>query len=89
MKELKPTNRFLRDLKLARKRGKDLRKIEAIIDAVARGQPLEPKHRMHRLQGDMKGLWECHIEPDWLLIWDETEDAITLIRTGTHADLFD
>ena len=89
MKELKPTNRFLRDLKLARKRGKDLRKIEAVIDAVAQSQPLAPKHRVHRLQGDMKGLWECHIEPDWLLIWDETEDTITLIRTGTHADLFD
>ncbi len=57
MKELKSTNRFLRDLKLARKRGKDLRKIEAIIDAVVHSQPLEPKHRMHRLQGDMKGLW--------------------------------
>ena len=37
----------------------------------------------------MKGLWECHIEPDWLLIWDETDEAIILIRNGTHADLFD
>jgi mRNA interferase YafQ len=37
----------------------------------------------------MRGLWECHIEPDWLLIWDDAEDAIILVRTGTHADLFD
>jgi mRNA interferase YafQ len=37
----------------------------------------------------MRGLWECHIEPDWLLIWDDAEDAIILVRTGTHTDLFD
>ena len=89
MKEIKTTNRYLRDLKLARKRGKDLSKIEKVIDALARGAKLAPKHRPHRLQGEMKGLWECHIEPNWLLIWDETDEAIVLIRGGTHADLFD
>ena len=89
MKAVKATNRFLRDLKLAKKRGKELVKIETVIDTIAKGQQLAPKHRPHRLQGEMRGLWECHIEPDWLLIWDDAEDAIILVRTGTHADLFD
>ena len=89
MKDVKTTNQFLRDLKLARKRGKDLRKIETVIDALARGGKLGPKLRPHRLQGEMKGLWECRIEPDWLLIWDESENALILIRNGSHADLFE
>jgi mRNA interferase YafQ len=89
VKEIKTTNQFLRDLKLARRRGKDLRKIETVIDTLAGGSKLAPKHRPHRLQGEMKGLWECHVEPDWLLIWDEVDDAIILIRSGTHADLFE
>ena len=89
MKAVKATNRFLRDLKLAKKRGKELVKIETVIDTICNGQQLAPKHRPHRLQGEMRGLWECHIEPDWLLIWDDTEDAIILVRTGTHTDLFD
>lgn len=88
MKEIKTTSQFLRDLKLARKRSKDLSKIVKVVDALAQGTKLAPKYRPHRLQGDMKGLWECHIEPDWLLIWDETDEAIILIRNGTHADLF-
>ena len=89
MKAVKATNRFLRDLKLAKKRGKELVKIETVIDTISKGQQLAPKHRPRRLQGEMRGLWECHIEPDWLLIWDDAEDAIILVRTGTHADLFD
>jgi mRNA interferase YafQ len=89
VKEIKTTNQFLRDLKLARKRGKNLSKIEAVIDTLAGGGKLPPKHRAHRLRGEMKGLWECHVEPDWLLIWDETSEAIILTRNGTHADLFE
>ena len=89
MKAIKTGNQFLRDLKRARKRGKDLRKAESIINTIALGGPLPAKHRPHRLKGEMKGLWECHIEPDWLLIWDDTDDAIILIRNGTHADLFE
>jgi len=89
VKAVRATNRFLRDLKLAKKRGKELVKIETVIDTISKVQHLAPKHRPHRLQGEMRGLWECHIEPDWLLIWDDAEDAIILVRTGTHADLFD
>jgi mRNA interferase YafQ len=89
LKQIKSTHRFLRDLKLARRRGKHIAKLEALIEALARGIRLAPKHRRHRLRGEMQGIWECHIEPDWLLLWDETDEAIILIRTGTHADLFD
>jgi mRNA interferase YafQ len=89
VKEIRSTGRFLRDLKLARRRGRDLGKIEAVIDALARGNALARRHRPHRLQGALNGLWECHIEPDWLLIWDENDQEIVLIRCGTHADLFD
>jgi mRNA interferase YafQ len=64
-------------------------RIEAIIDSLARSQPLAARHRPHRLKGEMEGLWECHVEPDWLLIWDDQESDIVLIRTGTHADLFE
>ena len=89
MKEIQTTNQFLRDLKLARRRGKNLDKLETIIATLASGDKLSPRNRPHRLQGEMKGLWECHIEPDWLLIWDENDSAIILIRSGTHSDLFD
>jgi len=89
VKEIKTTNQFLRDLKLVRKRGKDVRKIEAVIKTLARDEKLSSKHRPHRLQGEMKGCWECHIEPDWLLIWDEDDQQLVLIRCGTHADLFE
>ena len=89
MKTIKTTSRFLRDLKLARRRGKELAKMEAVIDALARGERLSSRHRAHRLQGEMQGLWECHVEPDWLMIWDESDREIVLIRCGTHADLFE
>ena len=55
----------------------------------SRAQTLAPKHRAHRLQGNMQGLWECHIEPDWLLVWDEDDKQLILVRCGTHADLFE
>ena len=89
MKELRPTTQFRRDLKRAAKRGKDLHKLEAVLDRLARGEALAPRHRAHRLRGEMSGLCECHVEPDWLLVWDDTPDAIILVRCGTHADLFE
>lgn len=89
MRPIRTTARFERDLKLARKRGKNLDKIWRVIDTLQRGQKLEPRHRMHRLSGDWGAFWECHVEPDWLLIWDNADDALILVRTGTHADLFE
>ena len=89
MKGVRTTNRFLRDLKLARKRGKDLHKLETVVDALARGERLATRYRPHRLKGEMNGLWECHVEPDWLLIWDEDAENLILTRCGTHSDLFE
>lgn len=89
MRDLIGSIQFKKDLKKAKKRNKDLSKLEHIIDKLVASQSLEPKHRPHRLSGDWSACWECHIEPDWLLIWDENETSVTLIRTGSHSDLFD
>ena len=85
------TNRFEKDLKQAVKRGKDLDKLFAVIDKLAMGIPLEPKNRVHLLTGEYTGYWECHIEPDWLLVYEKFDDVLVLsmYRTGTHSDLFD
>jgi len=88
MRELLTTLQFKKDLKRAKKRGKDRDKLGRIVEKIVAGEPLAPRHKPHRLSGDWSACWECHIEPDWLLIWDEDENHIVLIRTGTHADLF-
>jgi mRNA interferase YafQ len=88
MKEIIQTNRFRRDLKRIRKRGYDLRKLGTIINLLATGEPLPDRHRPHKLSGEFGGLWECHVEPDWLLVYDVTEQLVELAATGTHADLF-
>jgi mRNA interferase YafQ len=88
MRSIKTTRHFERDIKRARKRGKDLDKLWRIVESLSQGEPLAARHRPHRLSGEWNRFWECHIEPDWLLIWDETETILILVRTGTHADLF-
>lgn len=88
MRELILTTRFRRELRRVARRGKDREKIKEITDKLVAGQPLEPRYHAHRLVGDMAGHWECRIEPDWLLVWDEDDTTVTLLRTGTHADIF-
>jgi mRNA interferase YafQ len=78
-----------RDLKLAIKRGKDIKKLNVITDLLQAQKPLPEKHQNHKLSGKYINYWECHIEPDWLLIYLPVPRAICLIRTGTHADLFE
>ena len=63
-------------------------KLWAVIGRLALEEPLEPYHRQHRLTGNWSRSWERHIEPDWLLIWDQEDDSMTLVRTGSHTDLF-
>jgi len=82
------TKRFERDLRLCNRRGKDLGKLWAVVDCLLAEKPLDPRNRAHRLSGDWSRAWECHIEPDWLLIWHVDDDVLVLARTGTHADLF-
>lgn len=87
-RRLERTGQFKRDLKKARKRGKNLEKLWTIVERLLVNEPLDPRHHAHRLSGDLSPFRECHIEPDWLLIWSESEDELMLVRTGTHADLF-
>ena len=84
------TGRFKKDYKLALSRGRDISKLDAVISALANGQTLEERYRDHALSGKWKRHRECHIEPDWLLVYRINEDELELFlfRTGTHSDLF-
>ncbi|WP_278866066.1 type II toxin-antitoxin system YafQ family toxin [Varibaculum cambriense] len=84
------SNRFKKDLKLAKKRGLDLELLNSVIKRLVQGKPLAPKHRDHDLGGNFRGFRECHIKPDWLLVYRiDGEDLILFLnRTGSHADLF-
>ena len=90
MLEILISNQFKKDLKLAKKRGLKLDKLHKIVDMLAAGQALENKYRDHNLTGDLLGFRECHIEPDWLLIYRIENNLLELFlfRTGTHSDLF-
>lgn len=88
--ELIFTGKFKKSLKLARKRGLDLSLLENIVTMLQSNIPLEEKHRDHELKGRYQGFRECHIQPDWLLIYLKEDQVLTLtlVDTGTHADLF-
>lgn len=88
--ELVLTGKFKKGLKLARKRGLDISLLQDIVEKLLHKIPLEAKHKDHALIGNYKGYRECHIQPDWLLIYLIEDDilTLTLIDTGTHADLF-
>lgn len=84
------TSQFKKDVKLAKKQGKDMDKLFNIIEKLANGESLEPKYKDHNLSGEYSKCRECHIEPDWLLIYRIEKDLLVLglTRTGTHSDLF-
>ena len=88
MKRVSQTTRFSRDLKKMRRRGKDLGKLRAVVRQLAAGKPLDPRHRDHPLIGPWQPSRDCHVEPDWILIYTEDETTLRLERTGTHSDLF-
>ncbi len=88
MKRVSQTTQFARDIKKMRKRGKDLGKLEAVVRQLAAGIPLDPKHRDHPLVGEWKPSHDCHVEPDWILIYTADNESLRLERTGTHSDLF-
>ena len=89
MRTLVYTRQFGRDIKRARKRGKNLDKFKVIARALIESKKLDPLHRDHQHIGDYAGRRECHIEADWLLIYKLEEDQIVFERTGSHADLFE
>ena len=84
------TNKFKKDLRRCAKRGLDLSHIAEAISILSQAGTLPASYRQHSLSGSRKGLWECHIEPDWLMIWEQndTELILLLLETGTHSDLF-
>lgn len=88
--EIVQTGRFKKDLKLARKRGYDLSLLGVVVDMLAAGNELPEKYRDHSLSGNFFGCRECHITPDWLLIYEIADEELILYltRTGTHSDLF-
>lgn len=90
MYDIRPTTRFQKDLKRMQKQGYDLRLLTAVITTLATGEPLPGKNKDHPLTGDFSGCRECHITPDWLLIYeiDGNQLILYLTRTGSHSDLF-
>jgi mRNA interferase YafQ len=90
MYTVKPTTKFQRDLKRAEKRGYNIDLLTAVIKKLAAGEVLDASYDDHSLKGQYKNCRECHITPDWLLIYEIANDALILYltRTGTHADLF-
>ena len=87
---IKFTTQFKKDIKAVEKQGKDTSKIFEVIQKLADGEVLEPKYKDHNLTGEYSKTRECHIEPDWLLIYQkyETELILMLIRTGSQSELF-
>ena len=90
MYAIRSTNKFRQDLKLCQKRGYNMQAITDVIKKLAAGETLPPQNRDHELSGNYKGFRECHIQPDWLLIYriNNNDLILFLSRTGTHSDLF-
>lgn len=82
-------SKFKKDYRLCVKRGYDMQKLHRTVDLLVTGKALEPHYKDHSLRGEYKDCRECHIEPDWLLIYMLTESELVLVRSGTHADLFE
>lgn len=84
------TTQFKKDLKKATKQGKDIDNLFAVVERLSNGETLEPKYHLHRLAGQYEGCFECHIDPDWLLIYKIYENKLILMltRLGSHSDLF-
>ncbi|HEY3777325.1 MAG TPA: type II toxin-antitoxin system YafQ family toxin [Rhizomicrobium sp.] len=89
MKRILTTGRFEMDVTtLAIRRGLAVQRLWTLVDHLARGEQLAPRHRPRRPGGEWQNCRECHIAPDWLLIWREDETQLILVRTGSNADLF-
>ena len=88
--EIRTYRQYDRDVKLAVRRGLDIEKLLEVVRLLREGDPWPVKYHNHLLAGDYKGYWECHINPDWLLLYEKDTEIriISLYRTGTHADIF-
>jgi len=88
MYEVERSNSFKKDFKLIKKRGYDIEKLKEIIIKLQRGEKLPLKNKDHNLTGKWSKHRECHISPDWLLIYRINDNILELVKTGTHSDLF-
>jgi len=88
MKSLQRTKQFKKDVKRLQKQGKDFTVLKAIIDKLRKGELLEARYLDHELKGKYKGVRECHLTSDWLVIYEISETIIKLRRTGSHSELF-
>lgn len=86
--KIKYGSRFVKDLDKSKKQGKNLDKFKEVITILANGEKLDSKYKDHKLKGEYSGYRECHIEPDWLLIYRYEYDFLLLYRLGSHSDLF-
>jgi len=82
------TSQLKRDYRLSAKRSLDMPLIDTLILSLAEGKPLDEWHKDHPLRGEYAGCRECHIQPDWLLVYRIVEETIVFVRTGTHSDIF-
>ena len=87
--KIRVANEFKRDLKKVKKRGKDINRLNEIVKKICSNVKLEQKYRAHKLRGNYQDKMECHIEPDWLLIYEFDGQYVILYRTGSHSDLFE
>ena len=87
---VKYTNQFKRDWKLCKKRGLQMELLQKAITILAQTGSLPAEYKPHKLSGVRSGEWECHIKPDWLLVWEQHEQELTLLmlNTGSHSDIF-
>jgi mRNA interferase YafQ len=88
MRSFSRTTQFKKDVKRAEKRGKDLSELKVVLDLLIEGKPLPPEYKDHPLRGNFAGSRDCHIQPDWILIYTLIETPVCFERTGTHSDLF-
>ena len=88
---IKFTNAYKKSYKRAKKRGLNLKLLDDVVDELRQGRKLDAKYHDHELHGNSTGFRECHIQPDWLLVYLVENDilTLTLVETGTHADIFD
>jgi mRNA interferase YafQ len=88
--EIKTTNKFEKDFIRCTKRSLDMDALGEVVEILERSGKLSRNYKPHLLSGNYNGYWECHIKPDWLLIWRQNNQikVIELVRTGTHSDLF-
>ena len=89
MRRIIQRTKFRRDYKRQKRRGKNTDKLNTVVAMLSSDEILDITYSTHKLSGKYEGFWECHIESNWLLIYDVTDEEVLLVRTGAHADLFE